>query len=85
MDITVIFQFEESSISTLDIQCRTDTKMNLVLEKLKNKANTEGKIIDLKDYVFLFIDIEISRDLTITHIKKNHGGQYLVINKKKKN
>ena len=85
MDITVIFQFEESSISTLDIQCRTDTKMNLVLEKLKNKANTEGKIIDLKDYVFLFIDIEISRDLTITHIKKNHGGQYLVINERKKN
>ena len=52
---------------------------------MKNKANTEGKIIDLKDYVFLFIDIEISRDLTITHIKKNHGGQYLVINERKKN
>ena len=85
MDITVIFQFEESSISTLDIQCRTDTKMNLVLEKLKNKANTEGKIIDLKDYIFSFNDIEISKDLTVAQIKKNHGGQYLVINERKKN
>ena len=84
MDITVIFQFEESSISTLDIQCRTDTKMNLVLEKLKNKANTEGKIIELKDYIFSFNDIEISKDLTVAQIKKNHGGQYLVINARKK-
>ena len=38
----------------------------------------------LKDYIFSFNDIEISKDLTVAQIKKNHGGQYLVINARKK-
>ena len=84
MDITVIFQFEESSISTLDVQCKSDLKMNQVLEKLNAKANAEGKLIEIKDYKFLFNDLEVGKDLTISQIKKNHVGQYLVINARKK-
>ena len=84
MDITVIFQFEESSISTIDVQCKSDLKMIQVLDKLKAKANAEGNLIEIKDYKFLFNDLEVGKDLTISQIKKNRVGQYLVINARKK-
>ena len=77
--MNVLFDFEEGNIGTTFIQCTVDAKMNQVLGALKTKMNSDNKVIDLRDYIFIYNDKIINKDLTIGQIRKNPSDTNIVI------
>ena len=76
--MNVLFDFEEGNIGTTFIQCTVDSKMNQVLGSLKIKMNSDNKVIDLRDYIFIYNDKIINKDLTIGQIRKNPSDTNIV-------
>ena len=77
--MNVLFNFEEGDIGTITIQSNADTKMNQAIDSLKNKINSDNKVIDLRDYIFLYNNKIVNKDLTIAQIRKNISETNIII------
>ncbi len=77
-------QIEDRNISPIEIQCNPDWKMSQVLEKFKNKANSDTTPLDLNDFNFFYNGKKVNKDLTISQIKNNQSGSSIFLTAKKR-
>ena len=77
-------QIEDRNISPIEIQCNPDWKMSQVLEKFKNKANSDTTPLDLNDFNFFYNGKKVNKELTISQIKNNQSGSSIFLTAKKR-
>ena len=77
--MNVLFDFEEGNISVTSIQCNADSKMDQVLGSLSTKINSDKKIINLDDYIFICNDKIIKNNQTVAQIRKYPSDMNIII------
>ena len=77
--MNVLFDFEEGNIGVTSIQCNADSKMGQVLDSLSTKINSDKKVINLDDYIFICNDKIIKNNQTIAQIRKYPSDMNIII------